>query len=261
MRNILAIIIMTFATQASGQYRPIFDRCEEAIDTNDKNSALEYTKKIESLENITVQQVKRAIPCFNFAYEEEYIYFWRIKEFMTSEQKKEYLEQEAKNLKRLEEAKTKFKAVDEEFDKISLKATCDQRKLDQITEEIVEIYSITEQKNNLLIEEKTKIACNNLNEKDPDAAILHPVCRQLFQTTTHPELNVGKELSGFMDEVATLVTESNEARRILYETRTQLDSLKKKRDELQLVIDSGGQELSKIVEQLISTNKIPDCEY
>ena len=249
---------MTFSTHASGQ--SIYDLCEEAINANDKTSALEYTKKIESLENITVQQVKRAIPCFNFAYEEEYIYFWRIKEFMTSEQKKEYLEQEAKNLERLEEVTTEIKHVNKEIDKISLKATCDQGKLDQITEEIVEIYSITEQKNNLLIEEKTKIACNQLNEKDPDAAILHPVCRKLFQTTTHPELNLSQELSGFMDEVATLVAESNEAKRILYETRTQLDSLKKKRDELQLVIDFGGQELSKIVEQLSSINKTPDCK-
>ena len=102
MRTILAIIFMTFATQAGG--KSIYDRCKDAINANDRNSALENTKKIESLEEIGVEQVKRAIPCFNFAYDKVYIYNLPPKEFMTSEQKKEYLELAAKSLERQEEA-------------------------------------------------------------------------------------------------------------------------------------------------------------
>ena len=55
---------------------------------------------------------------------------------------------------------------------------------------------MTKQENNRLIEEKTQIACNNLNSKDPDAVILHPVCRQVFQTSTRPEVDLGTELNG-----------------------------------------------------------------
>ena len=55
-----------------------------------------------------------------------------------------------------------------------------------------------------------------------------------------------------------LLIELNEATRILYATNNQLEILNNRRDELQLVVDFDGQELSKIVEKLLSTNKLPD---
>ena len=170
---IWTIVFVTCAGLVHAQSTTTYDKCLIALEEGDIDQAQRLAAVIESKKNLTEENVIKGTRCLEEAWGETYWYHPDYK-FWVKGEKAITLKQAA--------------ATREVREKLMRKQRCLLAKSSAIDDLRKIILDELDTENKQLIGERTLAACIELNDADPTAAILNPICREAFTQKLHPDL-------------------------------------------------------------------------
>ena len=206
---IWSVVFVIFAGSVNAQSNSTYDKCLTALAEGDLDQAKTLAAEIESKINLTQENILKATRCLEEAFGDIFWYNPDYK-FWTKGNT-------AIKMKKLAE-KRKLQ------DKVNRKEQCLFSKRNAIDKMKVYILDVMAVDNKNLIAIRTLSACVELNEIDPNAAILNPICRESFTNNLHPDL----ENQDLLEQYQELNSEDAVARLDLMETQLELAQMENK---------------------------------
>ena len=184
MRKILICLFCLAASTANAQ--SIYDKCIAAIEAQDASKLEEIATTVKRLKYPGIN-AKKAEQCLETAYGKDFEFDPATGSFVDGEEAAKRKQQKAANKER-----------QSKIAEISNKLGCHRKKLENIDTLKAAQIRVFYDENASLIELRTYSACVQLNAKDSNAAILNPICREVFNKTLHPDLELD---SDFLDKL------------------------------------------------------------
>ena len=270
MSRLILMFILLFIphlTQASPF--DAFAACEENLTAGDKAAAKVNALQIVQLRNSNPELRELGAACLEGVYGMKWQYNENFNVFVSgSRQTLSKLQNDLKGLGKKETdllAKTLKYAFEDSFmgelkealEEVTLRIeatefelTCAKRKLDDLETEKRDLFTGLLDSNSKLIQEKTIQACKNLNTRDPEAAILNPICRAVFENTFHPDLDVDENFDHKLESIEAKIKSQS---RVYKKVFRELSSNQALKIALQLEMTP-----NSTMTDTINTN-LPDC--
>lgn len=193
----------------------IYDKCIAAIEAQDASKLKEIATTVKRLKYPGIN-AKKAEQCLEEAFGKDFEFDPATGSFVDGEEAAERKKQKAANRER----QTKIA-------EISNRLGCHRKKLENIDRLRAAQIRVFYDNNASLIELRTYAACVELNSADPSSAILNPICREVFQNTLHPDLELDND---FLDKLDVAEKANREASDKLQAelSKLQMDSSLKK---------------------------------
>lgn len=204
--NLATFVFVTISSPALSQTPSTYEKCIAAIESGAEEEVNKLAEVIKSKSYIDKSDLEAGEKCLEVAYKINFEYHSLFNKWISGVDADHYEISSAKQEKR---------------NSILRKRVCYGDKLEAINESIVGVKAIIEGRNENLVATITKDACIEMNKKDRHAAVLDPVCRQVFLDGMHPDLT--KDDLG--DVYSSLVSEFTQAGQRLAELNAELDDL------------------------------------
>ena len=228
---IWSVVFVIFAGSVNAQSTSTYDKCLAALAEGDLDQAKTLAAEIESKRNLTQENIIKGTRCLEetfgdiFWYDPDYN-FWtkgdravNLKKMHEKQERKEMLKKKQAELqKKLKQQEAELQKKREPLEK---KETCLISKKAAIDALKSSVFGKIIENNKQLINERTLSACVKINDADPIAAIMNPICREVFTQNLHPDL----ENQDLIAQYQELNSEDVVARFGLMETRLELEQL------------------------------------
>ena len=200
-------MVIGFVSSVNGQtMMNTYTKCVVALENGDMDQVKSLAAVIAKKKNLTRDSIEKGKKCLEAAFDEIYEYHPDYKYWVKGEK--------AVALKQMLSTR-KIR------DQLAKRESCLSKKIAAIALSKEAILGLLTEDNNSFIAERTFEACVGLNETNPDAAILNPVCREAFAQKLHPEL----ENEYLLKEFQKLEAEQGPALSDLARITKELDEL------------------------------------
>jgi hypothetical protein len=209
MRKYMTSAIFAFVAISSpshSQTPSIYEKCIAAIESGAEEEVNKLAEVMKFKGHLDKNDMAAGEKCLESAYNINFEYHLLFNRWISGDEADRYEIYSAKQEKR---------------NSILRKRVCYGEKLKAIEKSILSVKAIIEGRNESLVAQITKDACMEINKKDRHAAVLDPVCRQVFLDGMHPDLT--KDDLG--DAYSSLVSEFTQAGQRLAELNAELDDL------------------------------------
>lgn len=184
MKNALYLFatLLGLSSPIYAQSMNSYDKCMIALSNGDKESVVKQATIIKDKFNVSFANLEKGEKCLEAAFGGNYAYSSATLRWVSG-----VAAIEAEKALKLRQAKASIET--------------ELRCLTKKNEAIVSVYqgleAVVMASNNSVIKDRTLKACERLHSKDPDAAILDPICQEAFKVSLHPELVLDKETELF----------------------------------------------------------------
>ena len=238
MKNIClaiwSVVFVIFAGSVDAQSTSTYDKCLTALAEGDLEQAQTLAGLIRNERNLTQENIIKGTRCLEEAFGEIFWYdakkyYWYKGDMAImlkkAAEERKIIEEERK---RAAEIRRKRKQQEAELQKkrepLEKKRTCLISKKAAIDALKSSVFGKIIENNKQLINERTLSACVKINDADPIAAIMNPICREVFTQNLHPDL----ENQDLIAQYQELNSEDVMVGYDLMETRRELEQLDNK---------------------------------
>ena len=217
---IWSVVFVIFAGSVNAQSTSTYDKCLAALAKGDLDQAKTLAGVIRFERNLTQENIIKGTRCLEEAFGEIFWYdakkYYWYKGDLAIKFKKV-----AEERRIIEEERRKESELQKKREIIEKKALCLRNKKAAIDALKSSVFGKIIENNKQLINERTLSACVKINDADPIAAIMNPICREVFTQNLHPDL----ENQDLIAQYQELNSEDVVARFGLMETRLELEQL------------------------------------
>lgn len=184
MKNTLYLLValVGLSSPVHAQSMSSYDRCMSALNNGDMENVVTQASIIKDQVNVANVNVEKGEKCLEAAFGGNYAYSRKTLRWVSGA-----AAIEAEKANELRQAKasvlTELRCLTEKIEAI------------EIVYQGLEVG--VRAANNSLIKDVTLKACQRLHSKNPDNAILNPICHEAFTLSLHPELALDEEVELF----------------------------------------------------------------
>lgn len=211
---VLLICISSAQAQATANS---YEKCVAAIEVGDIDEVRSLAAIIETKLNLTSDNLENAKKCLEAAYDDVYEYHPDSKKWVKGAK--------AIELRKMIAARAEENRIKVKQNQLKGQRRCLLGKIGAIEDIEKFIFDGLHTQNKKIIETKTLNACIELNNADPNAAILNPVCREAFTQKLHPDV----ETQDLAKQFQELASEKVMAQYLLVENSDELAKLDTKK--------------------------------
>ena len=184
MKNTLYLCaaLLGLSSPIHAQSMNSYDKCMIALSNGDMESVVTQASIIKDKVNVSFANVEKGKKCLEAAFGGNYAYSSKTLRWVSGT-----AAIEAEKALKLEQAKAS----------ISTELRCLTKKIEAIESVYQGVEVGVRAKNVSLIKDVTLKACQRLHSKNPDTAILNPICHEAFKVSLHPELDLDEEIELF----------------------------------------------------------------
>ena len=213
-------VLITISNLGTAKAQSIYEDCLAAVENKKVSRIEELATTILASQETPFEKRTDAEICLEAAFKMNFAYDGTSSRWVSGDSANSLEELKQKRMKErqanIDKAKQNFEAKEAKLKRISLllqKQECLQEKQDAISIYTNAMLGKIEGMNENLIEEKTELACRNLHSKNPDEAILNPICRKVFENTFHPDID-----SSEIAEIAAVLDQLEHEKRLTFRT-------------------------------------------
>ena len=184
MKNTLYLLaaLLGLSSPIHAQSMNPYDKCTIALSNGDMESVVTQASIIRDKVNVSFANVEKGEKCLEAAFGGNYAYSSKTLRWVSGA-----AATETEKALKLRQAKAT----------IETELRCLTKKNEAIESIYQGLEAVVRASNNSVIKELTLKACERLHSKNPDAAILDPICQEAFKVSLHPELVLDKETDLF----------------------------------------------------------------
>lgn len=178
-------MVIGFVSSVNGQtMMNTYTKCVVALENGDMDQVRSLAAVIATKKNLTRDSIEKGKKCLEAAFDEIYEYHPDYKYWVKGEKAV---------------ALTQMLATREVRNRLMRKERCFVQKFEAIEAMKKVILKDLTAENKSMIGKRTMAACIELNNTDPNAAILNPICREAFTQKLHPDLENQELLQQFQE--------------------------------------------------------------